>query len=204
MEEGSLFRSVFGESWALMPAVLRKRYANRPISRDLVLMQGNLTITMAPWLRHFRPLIRLSRALVPFEGDNIPVVIRFSSETLSSACDFDRSFSPPGGGLYRFRSRLTPFHGDEMVEFMAIGIGWRARYRFENGRVQIDHGDYRIPVFGRLVRLPIEWLIGRAEAWEEAIDDNRFRMAMRIQHRYFGELYSYRGEFTVARVEYFD
>ncbi len=47
----------------------------------------------------------------------------------------------------------------------------------------------------------IEFLVGRGEASEEAIDETRFRMIMTIKHRLFGILYSYHGTFQITEVD---
>jgi Domain of unknown function (DUF4166) len=201
MDRPSLFEKVFGADWAALPQVLRRRYAPRAGSRDLVLLQGALTITMAPWFEKLAPLIKLSRTLAPFSGENIPVVIRFCGEAGAEACDFDRSFMRPDGRTHRFRSRLTPYFSDEMVEYMPAGFAWRASYHWDGARIAIRHRGYLLPLFGRLFPLPFDHLFGRVEAEEEAIDEDRFRMKMRVLHPWLGEIYSYRGEFTVARVE---
>jgi hypothetical protein len=202
MERPSRFEAVFGADWAALPPVLRKRYAPRSGCRDLVLLKGALTITMAPWLERLALLIRLSRTLAPFSGDNIPVVIRFTGEAGDATCDFDRSFMRPNGRPHRFRSRLTPHVCDEMLEILPLGFAWRASYHWDGVRIAIRHRGYLLPLFGKLLPLPLDLLVGRVEAEEEAIDEDRFRMKMRVLHPWLGEIYGYRGEFTVARVEY--
>ncbi len=89
-----------------------------------------------------------------------------------------------------------------VVELMPIGIGWNASYRYDGHKVLIEHRGYKAKLLGKLVRLPLELLMGRGYAEEEAISDDRFRMYMDIRHPLFGKVYAYSGEFTVKEVVY--
>ncbi len=84
---------------------------------------------------------------------------------------------------------------------MPVMLGWRAAFAWREGRVRLDHRGYAVRFLGRIYRLPIEFLIGRGEASEEAIDETRFRMIMTIKHRLFGTLYSYHGTFQITEVD---
>lgn len=84
---------------------------------------------------------------------------------------------------------------------MPVGIGWQARYSVDGGKVHIAHRAYRIDLFGLSLRLPLEWLLGRGTAEEEALDDTHFRMAMTIDHPLLGTVYGYRGTFTISSMK---
>jgi hypothetical protein len=94
----------------------------------------------------------------------------------------------------------VPIGGAELIEWMGIGIGWRAVIGHEDGRVMLRHRGYALSFFGRTLPLPLAWIIGRGEAFEEALDARTFRMAMSINHRLFGKVYGYSGTFRIGEV----
>ena len=195
-----IFQSIFGETWAALPAVMHKHYANRPECNDVVTVEGVMRVEVSLFAKLLTPLFHLAGALVPYQGENIPVTVHFRSERGSAAYCFDRIFHFPGRAPHHFRSRMIPVGGNQVVEFMPIGIGWNASYRYDGRKVLIEHQGYKLSLFGRLIRLPLELLLGKGHAEEEAIDDDRFRMSMNIQHAVFGRIYAYSGEFTVKEV----
>jgi hypothetical protein len=195
------FQTVFGARWHDLPSALQQRYANRPFSQDVVTIEGQLTIEMSRLMRLLAPILHLTRTLVPWPGEDIPVTVRFRSEPGSDACHFERTFRFPGRPPWRFNSTLRPREDADLVETMPVGIGWQARYTVDGAKVRIAHRAYRINLFGHALRLPLEWLLGRGTAEEEALDDTHFRMAMTIDHPLLGTVYGYRGTFAIAAVE---
>ena len=196
-----IFQSVFGEAtWNHLPPVMHKHYANRPYSHDVVTVEGSMKIELSLIARLLSPLFRLSHALVPCAGDKVPVTVHFRSEPESDIYAFDRIFHFTGQPPYHFRSRMQPVGGNEVIEFMRIGIGWRAAYSFDSTRVILAHRGYAIKLFGKIIHLPLNWLLGKGSAEEEALDENRFRMAMEVRHWLFGKVYAYSGEFSVNEV----
>ena len=179
---------------------MHKHYANRPFSNDRVTVEGLMKIEVSAFARLLSPLLRLAGTLVPYGGNNIPVTVHFQSEPNSNVYCFNRIFHFPGKKAYHFKSRMQPVGGNNVIEFMRIGIGWHARYEWNGYRVMITHQGYAIRLLGKLLYLPLEWLLGNGNAWEEAIDDNRFRMNMDIRHPLFGTVYAYSGEFTVINI----
>lgn len=199
-----ILQSVFEAQWHDLPDVLRQRYANRPFSNDVVTVDGFLTVEMSRLSKLMAPIFRLTRTLVPYHGENIPVTVRFRSAPGSNACHFERTFRFPGKRPYRFNSVLRPMENADLLETMPTGVGWLARYTVEHGKVCVTHRGYRINLFGHTLRLPLEWIFGRASAEEEAIDDRHFRMAMQIVHPVLGAIYAYHGTFAITSVEISD
>lgn len=199
-EIAPIFQSIFGEQWACLPPVMRKHYANRPSSQDIVTVEGLMKVEISLFAKLLRPLFRLSGALVPYEGENIPVTIYFRSEPHSSAYCFDRIFHFPNKRPYHFRSRMVPVGENQVVDYMSIGIGWNASYRYDGKKILIEHQAYKVKLFGKLVRFPLELLLGRASAEEEAVSEDRFCMNLHIQHPLFGRVYAYSGEFFIKEV----
>ncbi len=193
--DAPIFASIFGASWSDLPPVLHKHYANRPFSHDVVTVEGMMEVAVSPLARILSPLLRVAGALVPYEGENIPVTVHFRSEPDSRAFCFDREFRFPGKPPYHFRSRMEPIGGNEVIEYMGLGIGWRAAYTYGGGKVSLTHKGYVWRIFGIRIPLPLELLLGKGSAEEKALDDTTFRMKMDIVHPWFGEVYRYGGEF---------
>lgn len=195
-----IFQPIFGEQWQNLPPVMHKHYANHSHSNDVVTVEGVMKIEVSLFAKILSPLFRLAGALVPYSGNNIPVTVHFRSEYYSSAFCFDRIFNFPNRKPCHFRSKMFPVGGNEVVEFMPIGIGWRAGYRWDGQKILIEHCGYKIKLFGKLISLPLELLLGKGFAWEEAVNDNSFRMYMEIRHLLFGKIYAYSGEFAVKEM----
>lgn len=195
-----IFQPIFGKTWDHLPPALHKHYANRPHSHDVVTAEGVMTIEIFSFMKWLAPLLSVTGALVPYAGENIPTTVYFRSHPTTNAYEFDRTFRFPNKKPYRFRSHMMPVGGDEVIEFMPSGMGWHARYRFAAGKVLMEHLSYQMRLFGKRTRLPLEWFLGRGNAYEEATGDDSFRMYMDIVHPLFGRVYIYRGEFRVTEV----
>lgn len=195
-----IFQSIFGEAWNDLPPVMHHHYANRPFSHDVVTVEGIMEVSASPLACALSPLLRLTGALVPYEGKNIPVTVRFRSELHSDAFCFDREFRFPGKAPYHFRSRMMPIDGNEVIEYMGLGIGWRAAYSYTSGKVRLTHKGYVWRIFGQPLSIPLELVLGKGYAEEEALTDHSFRMMMKIRHPWFGKTYSYAGTFQIVEV----
>lgn len=163
-------------------------------------MKGVMKIEISTYIKLLSPFLRMAGALVPYSGDNIPVVVQLYSEQDTDVCIFHRTFYFTDKRVYHFRSRMVPVGGNEVIEFMPIGIGWNARYRYNGQKVLIEHCGYKMKFFGKLIKIPLELLLGRGYAEEEALGDDKFRMCMNIMHPIFGKVYSYMGEFSISEI----
>jgi len=194
------FRPIFGDTWGDLPPVMHKHYANRPFTGDEVIVEGLMEVKIHWLVKLFAPLFAISKTLVPKAGKNVKVSVKFKSRQDSNLFCFDREFSFDDGKDYRFFSRMEPIGGNEVVEWTASGLGWRATYSYENNRVILRHRGYCIKLFGARIALPLTPLFGSANAEEWVISDSEFGMFMNIKHLLFGELYSYGGTFEIAEM----
>jgi Domain of unknown function (DUF4166) len=200
MNKEPIFKSIFGAQWAQLPLALQKRYANRPHSNDEVVVDGVLDVYVSKWIKLLSPLLRFCGALVPYAGNDIPVTVCFNSETDSDTLGFNRTFHFPGKPPYRFKSKLAPFGGDKVVEFMRFGLGWRMRYHFDGKKARLDHAGYIWHLGNISIPLPFGLILGKAHAAEEAISDDEFVMCFDIVHPLFGKVFGYHGKFKVTQV----
>ncbi len=192
-----IFQSIFGKTWDELPVALKKHYANRPYSNDVVTLDGTMDIKLSPLTRLMKPLFRLFGTLVPYEGENIPTIVHSKSEPDSDNYILERNFNFPGQKPYVFRSAFMPIQNNDVVEIMKFGIGWRCYYTYESGKVLLTHKGYSLRVLGLLIPLPLALILGKGYAEEQVIDDDSFKMRMVITHPWFGDTFEYKGQFKV-------
>jgi predicted DCC family thiol-disulfide oxidoreductase YuxK len=196
-----IFAAIFGEDWARLPLVMQRHYAVRAYSDDSVTVRGTLDIEVS-W--GVRIMARLTGMLVPYAGKNIPVTVTFRSGRHSRAFHFERVFHFPQHGDICFNSRMDPGGGNELVEFMRFGIGWKLAYRWDGEAVRLEHRGYVWRLLGWMIPLPLAWIIGRGNAVEVPLSDATFRMHTSAVHPWFGRTFGYGGEFTVIARELYD
>lgn len=194
------FQPIFAAAWDDLSPVMLKHYANRPFTGDVIVVEGRMEVKIHWLVKLFAPLFAISKTLVPKAGTDIKVTVKFESQPDSNLFCFDREFLFDDGKVYRFISRMEPIGGNEVVEWTASGLGWRATYSFENNRVILRHRGYCIKLFGKRIALPLTPFFGSANAYEWVISDNEFGMFMNIKHPLFGELYSYGGTFEITEM----
>jgi hypothetical protein len=103
-----IFQPVFDANWSKMSTILAKHYANRPFSKDMVTMKGEMNIKMSPLMKLASPIYRLFGSLVPYTGDNIKTTVFAKSELNSNKYIMERHFHFPGKEEFVFRSALLP------------------------------------------------------------------------------------------------
>lgn len=195
------FKSVFGSAWNKLPPVFKKRYANRPYSQDITTVEGKMDINFSKIMACLLPIFRLLHVLVPYKGKNIPAKVNFCSRSNSNAVYFERKFYlATKKQPYQFNSRMDIIKENEVIERMALGMGWKTHYFYDGHKIIMQHKAYVLRIFGLEIRLPLELLMGVGHAEEEAIDDNSYRVSMTIKHPLFGIMYSYAGDFTFTRL----
>ena len=90
--------------------------------------------------------------------------------------------------------------GNEVIERMAFGMGWRTHYFYDGKKVVMQHKNYVITLLGYNIPIPLEIFVGKGHAEETMIDDNTYRVTMTMTHRFFGTMYSYTGDFSFTRL----
>jgi len=191
------FQSIFGADWDKLPPVMLKHYANRPFCNEVNTVQGTMAVQAAPILRLATPMLRLLGGIPAVNENNVPVTVRFESDSHSNAFHFRRTFHFPNQKPYVFHSKMIPQHEDKVVEQMKFGLGWRVAFEWRDNRVILAHNGYCLCIWRKFIPVPLNWLIGKVHAEEWALDDNSFEMFVEIRHFLFGKIYEYRGRFDV-------
>lgn len=191
-----IFKPVFGKSWDDMPLIMHKHYANRPYSNDISTVDGALDV-MCKW--YLKPFFWLFGTAPPYNKKNIPVTVHFTSQPDTKAFCFDRIFHYKEGEPYHFRSRLTPIKDNEVIEQMSHGICWHSCYSWNGEQVILEHKGYSLRLGNINIPLPLTWLLGRVDAYENPIDDHTYDMCATITHPLLGKVYEYKGQFKVVK-----
>ena len=196
-----IFQHILQPTWQQMPAVLHQRYANRANTNDKVVVDGVLNVHVSRWMKFWSPLLRLCGALLPYAGKDIPVQVCFQSFPNSNHVGFYRTFHFPKQGEVKFRSRLVPVKGDEVLEKMRFGLAWKMRYAYEDNKAKLLHKGYVLCLGKLKIPMPVYLILGKAYAYETATSDNGFDMYFEIIHPLFGKIFGYDGSFTLTQVE---
>lgn len=195
MNEGPIFKDIFGEDWNDLPPVMHKHYANRPYTNDVTMVEGVLDVMCAGPIKLLAPLFWLMRGIPPHNEKNVPVVVSFESDKNTRSFHFNRIFHFKKRKAYSFKSRMTQVGDNDVIEIMRSGFGWRMSYVWEDERVKLKHRGYVFNLFGCFIPLPLTFLLGEGNAEEIAIDDNTFNMIVTIYHPWWGIIYEYKGQF---------
>lgn len=191
-----LFKTVFGEAWETLPAVMKDHYAVRPFSDDIVKAEGHLDVTISPLVSL---IARMTGALLAYSGDNVPVTVVFKSDK-SGAFHFDRIFHFPDKGDVHFRSRMEWLEDNLLVEFMRFGVGWKLAYEWDGEKVTLRHKGYVWRVLGVMIPVPLALVLGVGHAEERPLSNSEFSMWTHAKHPVFGKGFAYAGDFEVTEV----
>ena len=194
-----IFKSIFGSAWDDLPPVIRKHYANRPYTNDKVIVEGILDTMCGGPIKAFSWLFWLLGGIPPHTEQNVPVTVNFDSARDTKAFHFNRIFHFKRVKPYCFRSRMIQIKGNDVVEIMRFGIGWRMNYVWEDGRVKLKHKGYMANLFGHSIPVPLTIFMGEGYAEEIPVDDDHFDMFVHMTHPWWGKFYEYRGRFKVIK-----
>ena len=179
-----------------MPEVFKKHYANRPFSNDEYVVEGHLNVECSGPIKFLAPLLRWMGSIPPENEQYVPVKVIFRSEPDSKDFVFDREFCF-SSRRYCFHSKMRQVSGDQVVEIMKFGIIWKMQYLWDKDRVRLRHSGYGLHLFGKVIPLPLGFLIGGGDAEEVAVDDLHFDMCVAVTHPLWGKIYRYSGRFEV-------
>ena len=195
LKKEPIFKSIFGSDWDSLPIVMKKHYANRPYSTEVTTIKGTLNIFCKAPLLWFAPMLKLLGQIPAFNQSGVPVTVRFESEPNSKLFHFNRKFDISGREPYFFRSKMIQTRGNEVIEIMKFGLGWRMQCSWNGQQVVLKHKGYVIYLFGHFIPIPLTILMGEANAIETPVCENIFDMEVNITHPWWGEMYGYNGRF---------
>ncbi len=191
-----IFQSVFGDQWEMLPPVMKNHYAVRPNTDDWVKVEGRLDITISPFVSL---MARLTGMLLAHSGKDVPVTVVFKSDK-AGAFHFERTFHFATHGDVRFHSRMERMEGNELVEFIRFGVGWKLACFWDGSKIVLQHKGYVWRILGLMIPVPLAWIIGKGHAEEVPLSKDRFSMWTHAKHPLFGKTFGYAGEFKVTEV----
>lgn len=197
LENKPIFKSIFGESWYELPPVMIKHYSTRPYTQEHTTVSGVLDVMCKPPLLWLSPIMKLLGQIPTYNQINVPVTVHFQSDINTKAFHFNRIFNFSNGKQYKFQSRMLQISGNEVIEIMRFGLGWKMSYAWDGKKVVLSHKGYALCLFGHFVSLPLTMLVGAGYAEEHPVDDNSFDMVTHITHPWWGKIYEYKGRFEV-------
>ncbi len=199
LKQAPTFKHIFGASWDALPPVLKKHYANRPYTQDTTIVDGVLDVTCKGLLKFMAPLMKLMGQIPAHSESNVPVTVKFQSDTNSKAFHFNRTFYFKTIPAYEFRSRMIQIKDNEVIEVMKFGLGWKMLYLWDGQKVILQHKGYGLNIFGHIIPVPLEIFMGRGYAEEIPVDDDTFDMMTSITHPLWGKIYEYKGRFKITK-----
>ncbi len=192
--DAPLFKTVLGEDWNALPPVLKKHYDVRPFSDDIVTVKGTLDVKVSTPVSL---MARITGMLIPYSAVNVPVTVTFHAHKTKPAFCFNRVFHYPKHGDKTFYSEMEWIGGNQLVEFMKFGVGWKLAYFWRDNKIILEHRGYVWRLFGVTIPLPLHVIMGKGYAEEMAVDETHFSMWTYAHHRTFGAMFKYAGTFEV-------
>lgn len=186
-----MFKNILSKQWDNLSPVLQKHYALK--EGEEIKMQGELAVKHGLFIKILMPLIRLTGALVPIEGERFIVIVK--NKRVGDSFYWHRSFQKDNKE-YQFNSKMQQFNND-IVEFVGFSIGIRMGLRVSNGSLIYKDKGYVLKVGKKLIPIPLHLLMGKSVIKEYIrTDSNDFTMNFVMNHPWFGFGFSYSGYFN--------
>ncbi len=196
-EKPIIFQQVLSDQWHLLPEVFKRHYANRAYSNDRVTVKGTITVNAKGLMKWFGPIMGAMGLLPPKPAQAIPITVVFASYPDSNAFHLERIFYYPHHAPYAFYTKMIPLGDKVMVDLTRLQVGWKMAIDYQEQKMILAHRGFVFKIGKWFIPLPIEWLVGRCDSYEQVVDDNTFKMSMQFNHPWFGVTYEYFGVFTL-------
>ncbi|MBV1882436.1 MAG: DUF4166 domain-containing protein [Pseudomonadales bacterium] len=196
----SIFEIVLGDQWDDLCDVIKRHYSLKPFSDDYVCVRGEMSeVYHSAAAKLLIPFAILFGAVVPFRGSNVPIEVHYNSNTRNGNLYWDRIFKFSDKNHFHFKSHMEHIQGNEVVEFVRLGVGMRLKVTAEEGAIIFRDNGYIWRLLGVTIPIPVNLVLGSAYVEERSIDDSTFSMKMIIKHPLFGVMFRYAGKFKLDR-----
>ncbi len=190
-------RKALGAHWLSLAPPIQRHY-NPPCDRAEALhIEGTMQVFISRMGKCLIPIARLFKALVPYDGVDIPVTVRNWSRADTMDMLWHRTFHYPNKQPVEFCSHLEFLQGNEVVEYVGWGLGLRLQLSTEENALRFESCGYlwNLGIF----KLPLpEWLfLGKAIIRETAISDSEITIEFDNFHPIWGKMFSYNGTFQL-------
>lgn len=189
-----------GPRWNDLHPLVRRHYDITPGTDDNVIMRGSMDeVYHSTIAKAFLVFGRLFGALVPYRGRNVPVEVHnWSRRENCTDMFWHRTFEFPGRSPFVFASRMMHVGGEEIVEFVRLGMGVRMKMSVNNGALVFTGIGFRWNIGPFTLYLPSWLILGDAVIEERALSDDEFFVDFKMIHPLFGRTFAYSGTFKIA------
>ncbi len=198
-----IVKAALGEDWDLLPEVLRKNFQLTPGEDCKVTLIGTMyEVRHTVLAKLFVYAGQVCGALVPWQGDNVPIRIEISTRADDPRFMYWRRIHRfPGRPEFVFSSRMEYLEGNELIERVRFGIGMRMKVSLDNGNLKFTAACYQWDVLGMSIRIPNWLLLGCGTILEREVSQDQFEMFFEIRHPWMGKTFSYCGIFEYEGAE---
>lgn len=189
--------ALLGVKASALASVLAKRYDIHLGQSETVILQGTLTISGSLFYRMFVTLAKMIGKNPLALGKDIPVTVHYRTNDKPNEVLFDRVFYYPGKTPYQLSSKMIILKESDVIEMMSKHIGCRLKYDVQGNDMVLKHAGFALRLGQRSYALPITWLLGKASAIEQSVDEDTFYLKMQVKH-FTGTLVAYEGKFVIS------
>ncbi len=193
----SLFEQALGSAWQQLHPTVRRHYDLKPGGE--LLLRGEMSeVFHSLWVKPFILFGRLFGALVPYRGKDVPVEVYNLCQPGSIALHFRRTFFFPNRKPYPFVSRMEHLSGNEIVEFVRLGLGIRMKLSVSDGALCYATNGYLWRLGPLRLTLPDWFFFGSGVIIERGISDDEIGLEFTLTHPLFGKSFRYAGQFQIV------
>ena len=190
-----MFKTILEDQWDLLSPAVQQHYGIQ--DNEKIEMQGQLAVKHGFFIKLLMPLIRLTGALVPVEGEQFNVIVE--NKRIGDTFYWHRRFHK-NNNTYEFKSKMQQ-HGNDVVEFVGLNIGIRMGLSIENGGLAYKDKGYVFKLGKKLIPIPLRLLVGKSFIEEYTTPETTHDLEMRfiVKHPLFGFGFSYMGYFNITK-----
>ena len=189
-----LMEKVLGADCHKLPRVIQQHYSvseNQPSG-----IEGKLIIAYPNFMKPMIWLIHLFGGLVLWRGE-ADTKVRKTAD--ADSLHWQRIMTYPDGKIDYFRSQMTYVAEHELIETTGFGFGLRLLVEVKNGDLCYRSNGHFWQYGKWVVNIPDWMMLGSASISEQALSEDEFYVDFTIKHPWWGETYSYRGIFVIAK-----
>lgn len=186
-----LMQQTLGADWHELPPVIQQHYAIS--EQQSSCLEGTMTIHYPGFMFPLIWLIHLFGGLVLWRGDAVKTRVQKTAQ--DGELHWQRIMTYPDSKIDYFRSQMRFVAEHELIESTGFGFGLRLTVAVNNGDL-VYRSNGHLWQWGKFtVNIPDWLMLGTATISEYALSEQEFYLDFSIQHPWWGETYSYRGNF---------
>ncbi|PPD43235.1 MAG: DUF4166 domain-containing protein [Methylobacter sp.] len=188
-----LLQQVVGADWQKLPRVIQRHYEVQDGQGSC--LQGVMAINYPTLMLPMVGIIHLFGGLIFRRGQAVQTRVEKTASADGNWLHWQRTMAYPDGKTHFFRSRMAYLAEHELIESIGYGFGIRLQVDVEDGDLVYRSNGHVWQCGGICLNLPDWLLLGTATISEHAVTLDKFYLDFTIRHPWWGETYSYRGEF---------